>query len=494
MDSNLSSKAPPVLSIKELFLCFEGELKPTSILLSADLEIQQGEIVGLVGPSGIGKSSLAKAILGILPRNAIHSGSIAVASKRPREFDHSSGSRASFNSGSDVAYLAQEPWSALNPALSIWRQFSLAIRDHHPELSKDEVLAKILHELAQSGLVLDKKMLNKYPHEFSGGEMQRIAIALSLLHEPKLYIADEPTSALDATHAAVVMNLIVRRVRDFGTAALIISHDRTILEKHCDRLVSLDAGKLIVAPEVRTPTASIRSAPERVTSEPAVIKANGLGISIPKREFGARTLFANLDIELFPSQTLAITGASGSGKTTLARVIAGLQRNFEGELSVANVDLRRGKFSKSERRELAMVFQDSGLSLNPKLRVGEIITEPLIAQGNRLSKSEKHDLVMHSLAEVGLSGDLANRHPASLSVGQRQRVSIARALTLSPSLVIADEPTSSLDADTAEMIMELFASMQKKVGFALVLITHDLELAKRYADEILEMDSFSPKS
>jgi peptide/nickel transport system ATP-binding protein len=233
----------------------------------------------------------------------------------------------------------------------------------------------------------------------------------------------------------------------------------------------------------------MRNSSHEHNDELAVVQAVGFGINIAEGKAGPRTLFANLNFELFPAQTLAITGASGSGKTTLAKVIAGLQGNFEGELSVAAVDLRRSKFSKSQRQALAMVFQDSGLSLNPKLNVGEIIAEPLLAQGKRLTKLAKQDLVNHFLAEVGLSQTLAERYPASLSVGQRQRVSIARALTLSPSLIIADEPTSSLDEESAVMIMNLFSSMQKKLKFALVLITHDIGLARKYADQVLELDS-----
>jgi peptide/nickel transport system ATP-binding protein len=481
MDSKNSDKTYPVLSISNLTLGYRLARGVTRELHNLHLQIWPGEIVGLVGPSGSGKTSLAKAILGLLPETAELDGEIEVLSKRPLEKNPLL-QNWKFIPGSDVAYLAQEPYSALNPALSIQSQFSLAIRDHHPRQSKSEVRSKILSALRSCGLTLTSSELSKYPHEFSGGELQRICLALALLHEPRLLIADEPTSALDRDNAHLVLDLIVEKVRELNSATLIVSHDLTMLRSKCDRIVRLSGGRVVelISEQTLNPPKSDFQ-PTRALSSVPLVQASNLGLSFIDTKFGAKSLFTGLDFKIYPGQTLAVTGPSGAGKTSLARLVVGLERSFTGSLSVLGSELERTGLTSQQRRKIAMIFQDSGMSLNPRLNVAELILDPLRSHGLAPSKLDGATLVRTLLARVGLAPDIANRYPRTLSGGQRQRVSIARSLVLSPELLVADEPTSSLDREAAESAMALISELQIEQGFGLLLITHDERLVEKFA-------------
>lgn len=470
----------PVLKVDGLSVWFGSSSAP--VLKGLALEVQPGETIGIVGSSGSGKTTLAKAILGVLPASAKQAGLIQLRTKRPGHF---ASDRRFFSKGSDVSLLTQEPWSALNPAMSIKSQFKEAILAHHPEQTRDQVLEKTLSSLVSVGLELKPERLRHYPKEFSGGQQQRICAALALLHEPRLLIADEPTSSLDKVSQAGVLDLLFQEQRRLGMALILISHDTSELQKRCSRVLELVDGKLQDA--VTTIQMPARRRPQRKSQsdQPLVLAQN---LEFWRFESGKKhSVFEQVSFELFEGESVGLTGVSGAGKTTVARLLAGLERPSAGTLQILNKDLSLQKLTKRRRAGLAMVFQDSALSLNPTMKVSDIVLEPLRSQGVKLSKLESTALVEKALGDVGLNSSLAQSYPRFLSGGQRQRVNIARALALGPKLLIADEPASSLDRTNAIRILDLLSSLQQTHGFGLILISHDDDLLQQYTDRVIEI-------
>lgn len=485
MSASQNNHPDQIVNLRNLSVGF-GNSK-SKVLNELNLAISQSETIGIVGPSGIGKTTLAKAILGSLPSSAWQSGEV---SYRPKRRPASGSESFTFRKGSDIALLAQEPWSALNPALSISRQFSEAILAHHPEQSKPEVLDKTRQSLSEVGLSLSDQRLRQYPGEFSGGEQQRICIALALLHEPKLLIADEPTSSLDEVNRLAILDLLFDRVRETQTALLLISHNETEVFARCDRAFRLAEGKLEPATS-RQAQATIISPKAANRVAEILIKSEALEFAYPG---STEPLISELSFEIKSGDAVGIVGPSGCGKTTLARLITGLVQPSGGQLWVLGKNLSKQALTLSERRQLALVFQDSSLSLNPRMRVAQLLLEPLRSHGVKLSKPEAEDTVLRALAGVGLDASLANFFPRFLSGGQRQRVNIARALMLRPRLLIADEPTNSLDSESAERSLNLVRELQNQLGFGLVLISHDKSVIKQYTESVIELGDTSSAS
>lgn len=477
-----SDKEAPVLQVTNLSVLYCGA--PAPVIADLNLEVWPGETIGIIGVSGSGKTTLAKAILNSLQSSATVSGSIEYSTKRPLNL---SDAGAKFNKGSDVSLLAQEPWSSLNPAMSIKAQFRQAILAHHPKISRDEVLEKTKSSLSAVGLDISNEKLKHYPKEFSGGQQQRICIALSLLHEPKLLMADEPTSSLDEAARKEILNLLFEKQTLIGNALVLISHDSQEIFARCSRVYKLENGDLAAA-EKPIFSEQVRSVRERPIAGQLVVSAKDLGFwRIEAKK--PQAIFEGVNFDLSKGQRLGISGDSGAGKSTLARVLTGLEKPGSGELMVLGKDLSKTKLDTKERAKLALVFQDSGLSLNPRMTVDQILLEPLRSQNVSLTKSERRDKVADALAEVGLDFSLAERHPRFLSGGQRQRINIARSLMLSPELLIADEPASALDYGNTHRVLSLLDSLQDKNGFALLLISHDHKLLEQYTDRVLKIKS-----
>lgn len=475
-----SNQDAPVLSVANLSVSYSGAEAP--VIANLNLEVWPGETIGIIGVSGSGKTTLAKAILNSLQASATISGSINYSAKRPLDLP-STGSR--FRKGSDVSLLAQDPWSSLNPAMSIKGQFRQAILAHHSKMTRDEILEKTKASLSAVGLDFDDEKLKHYPKEFSGGQQQRICIALSLLHEPKLLIADEPTSSLDQVARRDILNLLFEKQSLIGNALVLISHDSQEVFARCSKVYKLENGNmfLVEKPELPELTPTLR---KRLVSGSILVSAKSLGFSRLESKY-PRTIFEGVSFELAKGQRLGLSGVSGAGKSTLARVLTGLERPSSGELTVMGKDLVTEKLNLKDRAKLALVFQDSGLSLNPRMTVDQILLEPLRSQKVSLKKSERKEIVEKALRDVGLSFSFAERYPRFLSGGQRQRINIARALMLSPELLIADEPASALDSDNAIRVLSLLDSLQAENGFALVLISHDRTLLEQYTDRVLEL-------
>jgi ABC-type glutathione transport system ATPase component len=481
--SSESKSQETVLSVRGLCVSYPDAFGNGAVIDNLQLELKRGQIIGICGASGSGKSTLAQAILKTVSRNAIVSGEIEVRAKRPV---YKNGVPVNnYRHGSDVAFFPQEPWSSLNPAMSISRQFKTALVSHHPTMTSAQVDKKTTTALSDVGLNLSKSELQRYPHEFSGGELQRITIALGLLHEPTLLIADEPTSSLDSANANRVLRILTELCRKNGTAGLIISHREAELFEYCDVVYRLGAdGRLeqILAPNLRPEPPK----PLELPMNPKVLVSLESLALAPGGLYGRQSK-EKVSFSISERETVSLVGPSGAGKTTVARKIVGLAKVGSGNISVLGVDLQKSAMDMKTRARLAMIFQDSSLSLNPLMSIGDQVAEPIRSHNSRMTKAQLRIEAKRLLEEVGLGEVSISRKPNELSGGQRQRVNIARAMALAPLVVVADEPTSSLDSVLEAEILTLLRTLQAKHGFGLLFISHDSELAKGFANKVVSI-------
>jgi peptide/nickel transport system ATP-binding protein len=503
-----------VVQIKDLSVSFSTDAGAVKAVDGVSLNVAPGEVLAIVGESGSGKTVTAKTILGLLPETATASGAVILRSRDGRtEADVVSIDRRRLREvrGTDVAMVFQEPSTALNPVYPVGWQIAEGLRAHG-RLSKKEARAKAVEILGRVGIPEPEKRVKYYPHQFSGGQKQRIVIAMALVLNPGLIVADEPTTALDVTVQAEILDLL-RRCRDeFGAAIVLITHNMGVVADLADRVAVMYQGKLVEQAEVRTLfaapqaeyTRSLLAAVPKIgqglaaTQERAieraerpeqapVVKARDLRIQYPGRL--GRPGFVAVDgvsFDIRPGEVLGLVGESGSGKTTIGRAIAGLNRVTGGSLEVLGLEMNgvRERHFRKVRSDIGFVFQDPASSFNPLLTIAECVAEPLVVHGRAASAGEARKRVDELLEAVQLPRAYGDRFPHELSGGQRQRASLARALALEPSLLIADEPTSALDVSVQARVLELFADLQKEFGFASLFISHDLAVVDLLADRI----------
>ena len=498
----------PVLSVRDLRIDFPGAVAVDGV----DLDVRRGEIVALVGESGSGKTLTARSVLGLLPGSARATGSVALAGEEvlgaPEEvLDEVRGTRA--------AMVFQEPQTALNPVRTIGWQLVEAIRAHGA-VSRSAARARAVELLRLVDLPEPGRRLRSYPHQLSGGQKQRVVIALALAGEPDLLLADEPTTALDVTVQARILELL-RGLRDrTGVGVLLVTHNMGVVAELADRVAVMHRGRIVEQRPVaelfarpatdytRTLLAAVPALPTgspgvisptgggSVGGDPAgddpvpVLSLQGLTVVHPARR--GRPAFRavhEVSLDVAPGEVLGLVGESGSGKTTIGRAAVGLLGPASGRVLLDGVDLAGLSRSglRRVRRGLAMVHQDPAASLDPRRSVGDAVAEPLRVHGARPGP-ELRGRVGELLEAVRLPREFATRRPGELSGGQRQRVALARALSLSPRLLIADEPTSALDVSVQAEVLELFASLQRELGFACVFVSHDLAVVDRVADRV----------
>lgn len=460
--------------------------------------VNAGESVGLVGESGSGKTQTALAILGLLPRNAAVRGSITFDGKElqgaaERELDQVRAQR--------ISIVFQDPTLALNPYLRIGKQISriLTVRG----ISKSDADARVMEMLRAVGLPDPGRQSQAYPHQLSGGMRQRAMIASALITEPDLLIADEPTTALDVTVQAQILDLLDAIRKD--TALLLITHDLGIVAGRCERMLVLESGRVVEsgptrevfhAPQHAHTKAMLAAAPrlERsdlpaVPSSEVILDVDGAEVSFAEPGHGQLHAVRGVDLQLKRGETLAIVGESGSGKSSLVRAILGLIPARAGTLSFCGKQLSLDAKARaaSTRRDLQLVFQDPVGSLNPQMRVIDIVREPLLVHENSLSRSEGRQRVVEMMQEVGLSEDFLSRFPHELSGGQAQRVAIARALILRPRVLVCDEAVAALDGSVREQILLLLRQIQEANGLSILFISHDLGVVRAIGHRVLVM-------
>jgi ABC-type glutathione transport system ATPase component len=496
--------AVPVLEVDGLSVDLDAGEGPATVLRDLSMRLEAGQAFGLVGESGAGKSTLVHAILGLLPKSARTRGSILVEGEQVVGRSEAELRRIR---GARVSVVLQDPATALNPLWPVGAQVAEAVAAHQ-QLSRSELRDRAVGLLAAAGIPDAPERFLAYPHELSGGLRQRVAIAIAMANDPALIVADEPTSALDASVRHHVLDGLATPRQRTGAALLLISHDLGVVEGSVDMVGVLHAGELIeVGPAgdvLRSPRAPFTSelvasrlhlrVPPRPTARrdagPPVLVARDLVREHPRRRptSGGGPAVSGVSLELHSGETLGLVGESGSGKTTLARLLAGIESPTAGSIDYQGRPLSTMGRSprRAFRRAVQFVPQDPAAALDPLMTIGVAVTEPL--RIGRTPRDEREDRLAELLGEVGLpASHLVHRYPHELSAGQRQRVVIARALAMEPTVLLLDEPVSLLDATTRAEVLRLLRQLQEQLGLTFLLVSHDLAVVQHMADRIAVM-------
>lgn len=500
-----------ILKVEDLQISFLTNDKEFEAVRGISFEVKKGETLGIVGESGSGKSVTARSIMRLLPSppSFMKSGSIEflgepLHTKTEKEME---GIR-----GRDISMIFQDPMTSLNPTIRIGVQIAESLIKHQ-KLSKKEGKAQAIELLKLVGIKNSEERFKQYPHEFSGGMRQRVMIAIALACKPTLLIADEPTTALDVTIQAQILNLMKDMQKRFGTSIILITHDLGVVAGMCDRVAVMKNGEIvetgtteeIFANPQHDYTKKLLNALPRLDEKKKLKKPplrtigleNGkplLEVKSLKQHFQVsrgNVLKAVDDISFFikPGETLGLVGESGSGKSTTGRAILRLHEPTDGDILYQGMAINR--LSKNElktmRRHMQIIFQDPYSSLNPRLKVLDIIGQALDI--HRLSKSaeERKKRVEELLVLVGLDPSHAMRFPHEFSGGQRQRIGIARALAVEPDFIVCDEPLSALDVSIQAQIVELLEDLQHRLGLTYLFIAHDLSMVKHISDRVAVM-------
>ena len=499
-----SSAAPSapreVLRLQGLKVRYPGS--PTNVLDGLDLRLNQGETLALVGPSGCGKSTVARAVLQLLPSGSLCEGRLELTGKDPRRLSASSLQQLR---GQAAGLVFQDPMTRLNPLMTVGEHLRDTLEAHRCQGSLERAQA-LLERVG-----IDPARYGSYPHEFSGGMRQRLAIALALALNPPLVIADEPTTSLDVAVTAQVMAELSDLCAEAGSALLLISHDLAMAGRWCQRIAVLADGRLVeegpshqllTAPVSDVGRRLVRAARQREGGQRQAAAASPLLLEVqelrswhplPSPPWSQRWLKAvdGISLQLHEGETLGVVGASGCGKSSLCRALMGLVPVRGGQVRLQGQDLRqlRGAKLARARRGLQMVFQDPLACLNPQMAVGEAIADPLLIHG-LARPAEARQEARRQLAAVGLTPpeDFERRLPRQLSGGQQQRVAIARALILRPRVLLCDESVSMLDAEVQAEVLGLLGQLQRQLGLGLVFITHDLSVASGFCHRVIVLE------
>ena len=520
MSTEVNETIPPtqetesVLQFQELDVNFRTEFGRVHAVKGVSLAVRPGEVVALVGESGSGKSVTATTALGLLPKTARITGETMVADKTiskltPRQLRGLRGNR--------VAMVFQEPMTALNPVIKIGEQLTESMEVHNVAHGA-EAWQKAIDLLNAVGIPNAERRVNQYPHELSGGMRQRVVIAMALACDPEVIIADEPTTALDVTVQADILDLLRSLKEKLNTGILLITHNMGVVADMADRVAVMFKGNIVergtveevllkpqhpytkkllaAVPHLGEGHGQFGSAPREVPGDAeSALEVNELVVEYKR---AGRKPFRAVDGVTFDvkrGEIVGLVGESGSGKSTIGRALLGLIPSAGGNVKVLGQELvqghgrrkvSQGKSLKGLRRRVGVIFQDPAASLNPRLPVGDVISEPLEVHriGNKASRQKR---VYELLEAVELPRSAFNRYPHELSGGQRQRVSIARALSLSPDLLVADEPTSALDVSVQAQVLGMLTDLQRDFGFACLFISHDLAVIDSLAHRVVVM-------
>lgn len=501
-----------LLSVDNLSVSFSTGETVQQVTSNVSFNVQKGETIGIVGESGSGKSVTARSIMQLLAPNAhIHPES-SVAFMGQELFNMTEREMRDIR-GNDIGMIFQDPMTSLNPTMTIGAQITETLR-YHEKLSKKKAEIRAKEMMQQVGISNVEERYSQYAHEFSGGMRQRMMIALALACNPALLIADEPTTALDVTIQAQILDLLKDIQKKFGTSIIVITHDFGVVANMCDRVIVMKEGKVVESGETekvfqdpkedytkmlldaipnlhkekpeshKKKLAEIHSGQRKRLME--VSRLNKF-FSLGKKE----TLKAVNDISfsIYEGETLGLVGESGSGKSTTGRTLLRLHEPTSGETIYEGFDLNNLSIRemKTMRKHIQMIFQDPYASLNPRMKVMDIIGEAIDVHGLAKNKRERTERILELLDLVGLDASFAQRYPHEFSGGQRQRIGIARALAVDPEFIVLDEPLSALDASIQIQIVDLLEELQNKFNLTYLFIAHDLAMVKQISDRVAVM-------
>lgn len=526
-----------ILSVRELYLHF-GQ---TSVLKNIHFDIEAGEIMGLVGESGSGKSVTSLAIMRLLDeQKAKLSGTILFEGKSM--LDLSEEAMRTYR-GRKIAMIFQEPMTSLNPVYTCGNQVAEALMLHE-KLNKEQAKLRTIELFEEVQLPRAAQLFDAYPHQLSGGQRQRVMIAMALSCNPSLLIADEPTTALDVTVQQSIVDLLKKIRAERGMSMLFISHDLGLIANIADKVAVMYKGEILETgtaqqvfhhpvhpytkgliasrpditksvhrlatvsdflqhnelPESNTITAAeVLARRTQLYSQAPLLKVDQLRTSFPtaKNFMGKATAFVHavndVSFAVYPGETLGLVGESGCGKTTLGRSVLRLIEAQSGSILYKDTDVMTlgAGAMRSLRKEMQIIFQDPYSSLNPRMRVGDAIMEPMIVHNIGKNNQERKEQVLYLLEKVGLLPEHYHRYPHEFSGGQRQRISIARALAMKPQFIICDESVSALDVSVQAQVLNLLADLRDEMGLTYLFISHDLAVVKHFCDRLLVMNKGS---
>ncbi len=516
------------LKIQNLSVDYKLRKETVHAAKDINIEIKRGEIVGLVGESGSGKSTVANAIIDLIDEpGKVSEGSIYLSDINIHENKKNILSLR----GKKIGFIFQDPQTSLNPILTIGQQLIETIQTHL-NLSNSKAKEKAINLLKEVGIKDAEKRFNDYPHQFSGGMRQRVVISLSLCCEPELLIADEPTTALDVSIQSQILELIKKLTKERNLAVILITHDMGVIAETTNRvavmkngnLVELGTTKQILTEPKETYTKSLVSSVPPTNKKISRFKIiekesnNQENINLKilnrwnKREISKKDLVQiknlsktfnegffteksqnnvlavdTVSFNMQEGKSFGLVGESGSGKTTIAKMIVNLFKPTSGEIYFDDVCINNIKSNKELlkfRKQIQMIFQDPYSSLNGRLKVKDIIAEPIKLHDANISSNELNEYINDLLDSVELSKSSAERYPHEFSGGQRQRISIARALATKPRLLVCDEPTSALDVSIQAQILNLLKDLQEQLNLTILFISHDLPVVRQMCDDI----------
>lgn len=525
----------PILDIKNLSISFLTGKKATPAVENISFSLHKNEILGIVGESGSGKSVTTLVSMGLLPTKTTKiSGNIFYNGK---DLLHNTKKDWQKLRGNEISMIFQEPMSALNPSMKLGKQITEVLL-LHKKISGKTAKEEVLSLFEKVKLPAPQDIYKKYPHQISGGQMQRVMIAMAIACKPQILIADEPTTALDVTVQKEIIRLLKELQQETGMSIIFITHDLALISEIADKVVVMYQGKVIEQSTVdeifknpqkdytkallharpalghrlaKLPTISnfLEKKPlaKEITPEERALWHKKLYTQPPllevfnlKKEYYTQIgLFGKkksvvavngVSFSLFEGETLGLVGESGCGKSTLGKAILQLDKATSGTIKYRGKDITQlqGEALRKLRKEIQIIFQDPYSSLNPRLLVGEAIREAMSVHGLYKNVKQRKEKAMELLTRVGLNADFYYRYPHQLSGGQRQRVGIARTIAVEPKLIVCDESVSALDISVQAQVLNLLNELKETFGFTYIFISHDLAVVKHMADQLMVMN------